>query len=134
MNASRRLFVADLTGSAVALMFTGCGGSDYSSPPPPPPTMPVPVPPPPPPTPALLCGATNISANHGHALVIPPADVDSTVDKVYSILGTADHNHLVTLTAAQLAQLKTGAAGTTITVGSTAGGDGHTHSVTVSCS
>jgi hypothetical protein len=134
MNPSRRLFVADLTGSAVALVLAGCGGSDYSSPPPPPPTMPVPVPPPPPPTPALLCGATNISANHGHALVIPPADVDSTVDKVYSILGTADHNHLVTLTAAQLTQLKTGAAGTTITVGSTAGGDGHTHLVTVSCS
>jgi hypothetical protein len=130
MNPSRRLFVAESAGSAVALLLAGCGGSDYSSPPPPPPSMPVPVPPPPPPTPALLCRATTISANHGHALDIPPADVDSTVDKVYSIVGTADHNHLVTLTAAQLAQLK---AGTTVTVGSTAGGDGHTHSVAVSC-
>lgn len=98
------------------------------------PSMPVPVPPPLPPTPALLCGATNISANHGHALVIPPADIDSTVDKVYSIPGKADPNPLVTLTAAQTAQLKTGTAGTLITVGSTAGGDGHTQSVTTSCS
>lgn len=134
MNPSRRLFVAETAGSAVALMLAGCGGSDYSAPPAPPPPMPVPVPPPPPPTPALLCSATNISANHGHSLAIPPADVDSTVDKVYSIVGTADHNHLVTLTAAQLAQLKAAAANTAITVGSTAGGDGHTHLVTVSCS
>ncbi len=134
MNPSRRLFVADVAGSAVAVMLAGCGGSDYSAPPPPPPAVPVPLPPPPPPTPALLCGATSISANHGHALAIPTADLDSTADKVYSILGTADHNHLVTLTAAQLALLKTSAAGTVITVGSTAGGDGHTHSVTVSCS
>jgi hypothetical protein len=116
MNRSRRLFVADTAGTAVALMLGACGGGgDYMSPPPP--------------TPALLCSATNISANHGHALAVPSGDVDSTVDMVYNIMGTADHNHLVTLTAAQLAQLK---AKTAVTVISTVG-VGHTHSVTVSC-
>jgi hypothetical protein len=128
MNRSRRLFVADTAGTAVALMLGSCGGGgDYMSPPPQP--TPAPVPPPPPPTPALLCNATNISANHGHALTVPSGDVDSTVDMVYSIMGAADHNHLVTLTTAQLAQLK---AKTAVTVISTVG-VGHTHSVTVSC-
>ena len=117
MNRSRRLFVADTAGTAVALMLGGCGGGgDYMAPPPPP-------------TPALLCGATNISANHGHALAVPSGDVDSAVDMVYSIMGVADHNHLVTLTAAQLAQLKAKSA---VTVTSTVG-VGHTHSVTISC-
>jgi flavin reductase (DIM6/NTAB) family NADH-FMN oxidoreductase RutF len=49
---------------------------------------------------------------------------------VYSIVGAADHNHLVTLTAAQLAQIKAKAP---VTVISTAGGDGHIHAVTVNC-
>jgi hypothetical protein len=62
--------------------------------------------------------------------VIPVADADSQVAMVYSILGTADHNHNVTLTAAQLAQIK---AKTAVSVMSTPGGDGHTHSVTVNC-
>jgi hypothetical protein len=129
MNRSRRLFVADAAGTAAALLLGGCGGgSDYSAPPPAP--TPAPVPAPPPPAGALSCGATNISANHGHALALLPGDVDSTVDKVYSIAGAADHNHLVTLSAAQLAQLKNK---TAVTVVSTVGGDGHTHSVTVNC-
>ena len=129
MNRSRRLFMANTAGSAVAIALTGCGGSDsYSSPPPA--AAPPPPPPPPPPSAALSCGATTISGNHGHALAIPAGDVDSTVDKVYSILGAADHNHLVTLTAAQLAQIK---GKTAVTVASTAGGDGHTHAVTVNC-
>jgi hypothetical protein len=50
------------------------------------------------------------------------------VTLVYGVAGSADHNHLVTLTAAQLAQIK---AKTPVTVVSTMGGDGHTHSVTV---
>jgi hypothetical protein len=127
MNRSRRLFMANTAGSAVAIALTGCGGSDgYSTPPP----VTAPPPPPPPPPAALSCGATTISANHGHAIAIAAGDVDSAVDKVYSILGAADHNHLVTLTAAQLAQIKGKSA---VTVTSTAGGDGHTHSVTVNC-
>ncbi len=128
MNSSRRLFVVDAAASAVTLVLGACGGGGDDSPPPPP--APAPVPAPPPPAGALACGATAISANHGHALVLAPGDVDSTVDKVYGIAGAADHNHLVTLTAAQLAQLKTR---TAVTVVSSVGGDGHTHAVTVNC-
>jgi hypothetical protein len=130
MNRSRRLFMANTAGYTAALALGGCGGSDYSAP------APVPAPPPPAPAPpgppagGLTCNATAITNNHGHALLIPASDTDSLVDKVYNIVGAADHNHLVTLTAAQLAQIK---AKTAVTVTSTAGGDGHTHSVTVNC-
>ncbi|HTN48052.1 MAG TPA: hypothetical protein VMK32_01325 [Burkholderiaceae bacterium] len=131
MNRSRRLFMANTAGSAAALALAGCGGGgSYNSPPPSLAAAP-PPPAPPPPAGALSCGATAISGNHGHAITIPPADVDSTVPMVYSILGTADHNHLVTLSAAQLAQIKSK---TAVVVVSTMAGDGHTHQVTVNCS
>ena len=56
------------------------------------------------------------------------------VSITYNIVGAADHNHLITLTAAQLQQIK---AKTAVTVVSTAGTDmyigTHTHSVTVNC-
>lgn len=129
MNSSRRLFVIEAAGGTVALALGACGGSDYSSPPPA--AAPAPVAAPPPPASLQSCGATVISANHGHALSIAVGDVESTVDKIYGIQGTGDHNHLVTLTAAQLAQIK---AKTAVTVQSTAGGDGHAHAVTVNCS
>jgi hypothetical protein len=136
---------------AMALFLSACGGSDdYSAPtttaaptptptpapapaPTPAPTpAPAPAPTPAPPPPAgLSCGATAISNNHGHALVIPAADVDSMVALTYGIRGTGDHEHLITLTPAQLAQIK----GTTaVTVTSSQGsGDLHTHLVTVNC-
>lgn len=128
MNRSRRLFMANTAGYSVALVLSGCGGSDYSSPAPAP--GPAPAPAPPPPAGTLACAATAISNNHGHALLIPASDTDSMVAIVYSIVGAADHNHLVTLTAAQLAQIKSK---TAVTVTSTMAGDGHTHSVTVNC-
>ena len=129
MNRSRRLFVADAAGSAVALMLGGCGGGDYSPAPPSPPPMP--VPPPPPPTPAFSCGATNISENHGHTLAIPPADEDSTVDKVYPITGAADHIHYGDAHRSAIRAIK---AKTAVTVRSgLASACGHTHTVTVNC-
>lgn len=152
MNRSRRLFVANTAGSAVALALGGCGGSDgYSmAPAPAPGAAPAPAPaqapaqapaPAPAPTPAmqptagaLSCGATDISDNHGHALVIPAADVDSMVSLTYGIRGVATHEHVITLTTAQLAQIK---AKTAVTVVSSSGSDiyigAHTHSVTVNC-
>lgn len=131
MNRSRRLFMANTAGYTAVIALGGCGGSDYSAPTPAPAApSPAPTPAPPPPAGVQSCGAATISANHGHSLVIPTADVDSTADRVYSIVGAADHNHLVTLTAAQLAQIKTK---TAVSVTSTMGGDGHTHAVTVNC-
>ena len=149
MNPSRRLFMANTAGTAVAIALSGCGGGGggYGGTPtpalvpPPPAGVPPPPPPasmlppgyggtPPPPAAALSCGATAITGNHGHALTIAAEDVDSPIDMVYSIMGSADHNQFVTLTAAQLAQIK---GKTAATVMSTMGPDGHTHLVTVNC-
>jgi hypothetical protein len=70
-----------------------------------------------------------ISANHGHTLTVSKDDVTQGVEKTYSIEGSSDHNHNVTLTADDFVSLQ---GNNSITVGSTAGG-GHTHNVTVSC-
>lgn len=135
---------------ALALVLGACGGSDYSSPPPavaptPPPPAPTPTPPPPAPTPTpappppvpappppspATCGATSISANHGHALIIPTTDVDSMVNMTYNITGTADHSHTIVLTPAQLQSIK---ARTAVQVNSSSE-VGHFHEVTVNCS
>lgn len=129
---------------AIAFVLGACGGSDYSSPPPaasptpppptPPPPAPTPTPPPPPPTPApplpATCGATSISANHGHALIIPVADVDSMVNMTYNITGTADHSHTIVLTPAQLQSIKTR---TAVQINSSSD-VGHFHEVVVNCS
>jgi hypothetical protein len=140
---------------ALALVLGACGGSDYSPPPPaaapvptppppaptppaptppPPPPSPTPTPTPPPPTPApplpAVCGATSISANHGHALIIPVADLDSMVNITYNITGTADHSHTIVLTPAQLQSIKARAA---VQVNSSID-IAHFHEVTVNCS
>jgi hypothetical protein len=135
---------------ALALVLGACGGSDYSPPPPaaapvptppppaptppPPPPNPTPTPTPPPPTPApplpAVCGATSVSANHGHALIIPVADLDSMVNITYNITGTADHSHTILLTPAQLQSIK---AKTAVQVNSSTD-IAHFHEVTVNCS
>ena len=134
-DASRRSFFGSM--GAFALLLSACGGSDDSPAPAvapapttaPPPPAPAPAPAPPPPAGALSCGATAISDNHGHTLTIPAADVDSTVVKTYSIAGIADHNHTITLTPVQLAQIK---AMTSVTVSSSVNLS-HFHAVTVNC-
>lgn len=73
--------------------------------------------------------ASSISANHGHSLTVSAADVNAGNEKTYSIQGSSGHNHEVTITAAQFATL---ANNQQIQVNSTQG-NGHTHSVTVSC-
>jgi len=84
--------------------------------------------------PPTACGADAITNNHGHALSIPVADLDSTTDKVYSIAGTAGHDHTITLTAAQLATLKSGGSVTvTSTVTNAAPFGAHSHDVTLAC-
>ena len=72
------------------------------------------------------CSNFLFSGNHGHALEIPAADLDSLTDKSYSIQGTATHDHPFTLTAANLARLK---AGQTILVVTTGVALEHTHDV-----
>lgn len=77
------------------------------------------------------CGASgaDISGNHGHSLTIDEADLDSTTDKTYNIMGSANHDHTVTFTVAQLGMLKNGQS---VTVASSSSAS-HTHNVTASC-
>ena len=123
MAMTRSQFCNAFVGVSALLILQGCGGggSDYGSSPPPPPGPP----------PAPQCGAsgTAITGNHGHTLTIPEADLSAAVDKTYNIMGTAGHNHTVTFTVAQLAQLKTHQS-VTVTSTTTAG---HSHNVAATC-
>ena len=73
--------------------------------------------------------SATISANHGHVITVPLADVTAGVDVTYDIMGTSAHTHSVTLTAADFASLL---AGMSVSVTSTEG-DAHTHQVTLVC-
>ena len=73
--------------------------------------------------------ASSISSNHGHSLTVSNADVQTGVDKVFSIQGSSGHTHQVTVTSANFNTLQTNQQ---ITVTST-NADGHSHSVTISC-
>ncbi|MFL6664286.1 MAG: hypothetical protein ACJ8G7_19105 [Rhizobacter sp.] len=131
MAITRKQFLFGLAGGTVTLLVQGCGGGGsgtgtagvgagggYNG-------MPNPV---------SACGAGAITNNHGHAVTIPSADLDATTNRTYSIMGTATHDHSITLTPAQLATLKGG--GTVVvssTVTTAAGFGSHNHDVTVTC-
>ena len=78
-----------------------------------------------------LANGTNasIGTNHGHSLTVSKADVQSGVEKSYSIEGSASHDHILVISADNFTSLKNN---TSIQVTSDSGG-GHSHSVTVSC-
>jgi len=123
MSMTRKEFLRSLGGSTVVLLFQACGGGGggYGAGAP---------------APASSCGSsgTQISGNHGHSLTIARADLDSMTDKVYSIMGTALHDHTVTLSVAQLVKLKAGQSVTvTSSVTDAPGFGSHSHDVTVSC-
>ena len=70
-----------------------------------------------------------IGSNHGHDLIVSTADVNSEIPMTYRIQGSSAHNHTVTITAEQFAELRSG---NTIRVDSTTD-ESHSHRVTVSC-
>lgn len=122
MDITRKTFCGGLLGATVTLWLQGCGGgggygggSSSGG--------------------GSNCGAAgpDISANHGHSLTIAKADLDSPVDKTYSLSNAVDgHSHDVTFTVAQLAQLKAGATVTitsTTTVATAGYGGSHNHQV-----
>ncbi len=70
-----------------------------------------------------------IADNHGHVLGLAPADLDALAERNYNILGAAGHNHVVTLSVAQLRLLKSGAAvSTTSSVAEL-----HQHTIVIRC-
>jgi hypothetical protein len=72
-----------------------------------------------------------IGGNHGHTLVVAKADITAAAAKTYDIKGSSDHAHSVTISAAMFTMLTANTAVTTTSTG--AAGDGHTHSITVTC-
>ena len=72
----------------------------------------------------------SITQNHGHTIVIPIADLDSSTAKTYSIKGTSPHSHNVTLEASDLAELKSGLS---VTKTSDMNGETHDHQVAILC-
>ena len=105
---TRKLFLRQMGGGCLTLVLAGCGGGGDDK------------------VVEEVCTDFLFSGNHGHALVFPTADLNSLTDKSYSIQGTATHDHLFTLTAANLARLK---AGQTILVVTTGITFEHTHDV-----
>ena len=134
MSITRKQFLGSITGGTVTLLIQACGGGGssgasgtstaaggggYGNP-----------------MPASACGSSGaeISGNHGHVLTVPTADLSSSTAKTYSIMGSATHDHSVTLTAAELAQLQAG--GTVMVTSSVTDAPGygaHSHSLTVTC-
>lgn len=119
MKLSRQRFIR-AAGGMVLLGLAGCGGDSGDG------TATLPSGP--------GCQPITISDNHGHAFEVPESDLDATVDKVYTSIGVADHVHAITLTPAQLRDLKDGkeVAVTTTSVSSPTE-PAHTHAVILKC-
>src|SRR5688572_1583070 len=77
-------------------------------------------------TPTPVAKTGNISANHGHAATISAAEQTAGGDVVLNIEGQATHNHQVSLSGAQVVQIRSG---TQVAITSTST-LGHQHTVT----
>jgi len=71
----------------------------------------------------------SISGNHGHTLTVSKTDISDAAAKTYNITGTADHAHMVTISASAFGMLATNQS--VMTVSTT--GANHTHNITVAC-
>ena len=88
------------------------------------------------PEPGSTCGSSGsqITGNHGHLLTVPTADLTSITAVTYSILGSATHDHALTLSPDDLAQLNAGSTVTIVSSVTDAPTFGlHSHGVTVTC-
>ncbi len=88
------------------------------------------------PEPGSACGSSGneITGNHGHVLTVPTADLTSIDAMTYSILGSATHDHLLTLLPDDLALLNSGGTVTVVSSVTDAPTFGlHSHGVTVTC-
>ena len=71
----------------------------------------------------------SIGGNHGHSLVVSPADVAAGTAKSYDIQGSSVHPHTVVVTAEMFTDLQDGKP---VTVASSED-SGHMHGVTITC-
>lgn len=136
MSITRKKFLGSVTGGTVTLLIQACGGggdaafialfgggtnddgtNDN-------------------PEPASSCGSSGseITGNHGHLLTVPTADLTSIFAMTYSIMGSATHDHSLTLSPDDLAQLNFGGTVTVVSSVTDAPTFGsHSHGVTVTC-
>lgn len=70
-----------------------------------------------------------IAGNHKHAMSVPIEHIKRAVGGMYPVKGTADHEHVVKLSDADMEKLKKGEAVET----RTSSVNGHTHEVAVRC-
>jgi hypothetical protein len=122
MTLTRKQFLSSMLGIAAgATLFAACGGDDGGGN-----TNPDA-------RPAGNCStggtAVAIGSNHGHTMTVTAAEVTAGVDKTYDIKGSSDHTHSVTVSAALFTMLK---ANTAVNTTST-NGDGHTHTIGITC-
>jgi hypothetical protein len=73
---------------------------------------------------------SSIAQNHGHTLLLPFEDLESNEAKTYSIKGSSDHDHEITLEPAHFADLRVGVS---VQITSTPGYS-HDHVVAILCS
>jgi len=134
MSITRKQFLGSVSGGTVTLLIQACGGGGPAAV-------------------ALLGGGTNgggtngnpepsacgssgseITGNHGHQLTVPTADLTSATAVTYSIIGSATHDHSLTLSPVDLAQLNSGGTVTVVSSVTDAPTFGlHSHGVTVTC-
>ena len=80
------------------------------------------------------CGPITIANDHGHAITISTADLDSTSSRTYSIAGTANHDHTITLSPTQLSMLQAGDQMVVVSTVTDAAPHGpHSHDVAITC-
>jgi hypothetical protein len=114
---NRKEFLTGVAGVTVTLIVSACGSDDSQS--------------------GAVAGDgdctnginTSITGNHGHILDVPVVDFAAGQSKTYSIKGTSDHDHSMTLTADDFANLNSGK---TVTKESTTN-SGHSHSMQMIC-
>ena len=66
---------------------------------------------------------------HGHEILVSRTDVIAGVEKTYTTSGTADHQHMIVVTAAHFATIAAG--GTALTMTNLV--DAHMHDVRIRC-
>lgn len=116
LRADRREFtIAALLAmlGGVSITISGCGKASPSSPSTPSTTQPV----------ADKNGT--ISSNHGHVAVITSGQLTAANTLALSLQGTASHDHMLELSAAELVQIRDGR-----TLAKECSGTSHTHMVT----
>jgi hypothetical protein len=119
----RREFTAEAVLTALAgvvITVSGCGGGGGGDASPSSPGTP-------PPAPAGSSDESGtISGNHGHSAVVTGAQLVAGSAVQLDIRGSADHTHLVTLSAAAIQAIQAGQPAVTDSTGT----DGHLHTVT----